>query len=150
MRRITFIVPGKPIAQTRARVFVDRNTGKIRACTKAGPIQSFKEAARIQCSVAMEGGPMDGPIALTVRCVFPRNKGEMYKSKPMPRMWHTKTPDADNVIKGLKDALKHVAWRDDSQVCVEFIEKVIAAGNEQPHTVVTIESIEDLPPPMFD
>lgn len=40
------------------------------------------------------------------------------------------------------DALKGLAWNDDAQVCQGSIEKWIAAGDEQPHAVITIEEME--------
>jgi Holliday junction resolvase RusA-like endonuclease len=107
----------------------------------------FKEACRILCRQAYQGAPLDGAIAITVQAVFARVKSQVWKKKPMPRVWHTKTPDADNIMKSVCDALKGIAWRDDSQVCVMWIEKIIAAGSEQPHTVVSIELLGDRVPP---
>ena len=48
------------------------------------------------------------------------------------------TPDVDNLLKTLFDALNKLAWKDDSQLCFVFATKMIADGNEQPHVEVEI------------
>jgi len=36
-------------------------------------------------------------------------------------IWATKKPDADNVLKGLKDGCNGIVWKDDAQViCIEL------------------------------
>jgi len=67
----------------------------------------------------------------------------VWKTRPMPREPHAKNPDRDNCDKALMDALKGLAWNDDSQVCQGEIQKWIAAGNEQPHALVTITKIRN-------
>jgi Holliday junction resolvase RusA-like endonuclease len=73
--------------------------------------------------------------------VFPRTKSQIWKSRPMPRIWHAKKPDRDNCDKAVLDALSGLLWLDDSQVCSGTIEKWIAAGDEQPHVVVTVTEL---------
>lgn len=38
--------------------------------------------------------------------------------------------------------LKGLAWIDDAQVCAGYIEKWIAAGDEQPHVWMRIRSLD--------
>ena len=59
----------------------------------------------------------------------------------MPRLPHISVPDVDNLFKSVADALKGIAWRDDSQVCACSIEKWVAAGGESPHVRVCIEEM---------
>lgn len=59
----------------------------------------------------------------------------------MPREWHTRKPDSDNVLKAVKDSLNGLAWRDDSQVCKVHLEKHEASGDEQPRTEIEIKEI---------
>jgi Holliday junction resolvase RusA-like endonuclease len=59
----------------------------------------------------------------------------------MPRTYHAKKPDRDNLDKAVMDALKGLAWIDDSQVCDGRIIKLIAAGDEQPHVEIRIISL---------
>ena len=45
-------------------------------------------------------------------------------------------PDTDNILKGIKDALTGVFWKDDAQVVKEYIEKVYDA---EPRVTVEVE-----------
>ena len=67
----------------------------------------------------------------------------VWKKRDMPRVRHTKKPDADNLIKGVWDALDGIVWRDDTQICVVIAEKWIAAGDEQPHVIIELEALAD-------
>ena len=51
----------------------------------------------------------------------------------------TKKPDSDNIIKIILDALNGVAYRDDSQICRVYFEKMYA---EIPETKVLIKNYE--------
>ncbi len=65
------------------------------------------------------------------------------KTKAMPRRYHAQKPDRDNLDKAVMDALKGLAWNDDSQVCAGKIEKFIAAGDEQPHVLIRIVELSE-------
>src|SRR5262249_32017027 len=51
--------------------------------------------------------PIGGPLALDVSLIFKRVQRKDPNTFPAPngRTWHAKRPDADNVLKGLQDAL---------------------------------------------
>jgi Holliday junction resolvase RusA-like endonuclease len=89
--------------------------------------------------------PLSGPINLELIFIFPRPKGMMWKSKPMPRAPHTKRPDRTNLVKAVEDALNGIAWRDDAQVYSGNAEKWIADGNEQPCIIIHIEEDTENP-----
>jgi len=59
----------------------------------------------------------------------------------MPREWHDSRPDADNMLKAVKDALSGLIWRDDCQVSREVVEKYRCSGDEQPGVTVFVESL---------
>lgn len=59
----------------------------------------------------------------------------------MPRLPHAKKPDRDNLDKAYLDALRGLLWIDDAQICDGRIEKWIAAGDEQPHVLITVTPI---------
>lgn len=84
---------------------------------------------------------VEGPVLMTILFLFPRTKGMIYKTKPMPRRWHTSRPDQDNLEKSIKDALRGVVFKDDSQVCLLLKGKAYCAGDEAPKAVIVIESI---------
>ncbi len=79
---------------------------------------------------------------MDLKFVLPRPKSKVWKTKEMPSYPHTIKPDIDNLIKSFKDALNGVVWKDDSQVWMGSYTKCVAAGNESPHVVATIQ-LED-------
>jgi Holliday junction resolvase RusA-like endonuclease len=105
------------------------------------PVNAFKAAVQMAAREAYRGPVIDAPLAVRVIAVFPRPKGMVWKSKPMPRLLKVSKPDVDNCIKSLLDALNGILFRDDAQVCQLRIEKWIAAGDEQPHVEVVIEGL---------
>lgn len=138
---IRFTVPGLPIAQPRQRHRVVTSGGRTFASNytpKTAPVNSFKAAVRLACAAAHTGQPLEGPLVLTVVFVFPRPSALRWKSREMPRQYHAKKPDVDNLVKSLKDALKSLAWSDDSQVAIVRASKLIASGDEQSRTMVEI------------
>ena len=137
---IAFIIPGLPIAQPRQRSAVI--AGHMRNYTPAKhPVNAFKAACVLAAKQVYDGPPLEGPLCLSLTCVFPRPKALVWKSKPMPRTWHTKKPDADNVAKAVKDALSKIIWRDDCQVVEMHVSKWIASGEEAPHVAVEVEDV---------
>jgi Holliday junction resolvase RusA-like endonuclease len=138
MMRVEITVPGVPIAQPRAKATTFG--GYTRVYTPAGKVRPFKEAIRILFAEAYKGPPVEGPVMIQITAVFPRPKGMIWKSKPMPRVPHAKKPDSDNVAKSVCDALNQIAWRDDSQCYYVIVMKFIASGDEQPHTRIVITS----------
>ena len=56
----------------------------------------------------------------------------------MPRIRHTKKPDADNLAKAVLDSLNGLIWVDDAQVCELSVSKWIAAGDERAGVTVRI------------
>jgi Holliday junction resolvase RusA-like endonuclease len=147
-------IPGEPFAQPRARgaplmkdgkpvlkngrpiiVFYDEPEAKTWKATA----QSYMLARRFP------SGPLDGciqgPVLLRVVAVFTCPKSHHRKREPLGRRWHTKTPDADNVLKAVKDAAKGVLWLDDSQVALESCTKIIAAQGEAPYVLLRVREL---------
>lgn len=142
MTEISFSVPVVPMSQPRQRHRIAKNdAGKqyVRNYTsERAPIQTFKATVRMAAQQAYQGPPLEGPLRCDLEFVFPRPSGLIWKTKPMPRLPHSKRPDRDNLDKAVMDALKSLLWLDDAQVCDGRIQKWIAAGNEQPHVVITV------------
>jgi Holliday junction resolvase RusA-like endonuclease len=139
-------VPAVPVAQPRQRHrLVKTGSGKefIQNYSPAKhPVTTFKATVRHAFHEAYKGPPLTGPLRCDCLFVMPRTSDLIWKTRPMPRLPHAKKPDRDNLDKAVMDALKGLAWIDDSQVCQGTIEKCIAAGNEQPHAVITITQVE--------
>jgi len=136
---ITITALGPPIGQPRQRHGIV--AGHVRNWTPTKhPVNAYK--ATIREAAASAGVTLlDGPVALLIVFVFPRPKNMVWKRKPMPSVWHVKTPDLDNCCKATMDALSGIAWRDDAQVADIRARKRIAAGDESPRTVVSIHHL---------
>lgn len=140
-------VPAIPVGQPRARASSFGGHVRVHEVTsirtsdgkrKPHPIVAFKASVKHEAKAAYDGPPLSGPIRIDCVFIFPRPKGMIWKTKPMPRVPHVSKPDTDNVVKAVKDALSGIIWRDDAQVYQEFCTKWVAAGDEQPRTIVTI------------
>lgn len=141
---IRFHVPAVPVAQPRQRhraLTINGRTITQNYTPDKHPVQTFKASVRQAFESVASGPPIDGPVRLKLTFILPRPKRLFWKSKPMPRVRHTAVPDLDNLEKSIKDALKKLAWRDDSQVCEVAKGKWIAAGDERPHVVIEIAAI---------
>ena len=151
--RLELKIPAVPVAQPRARAV---NAGKharmhsvqtIKAADgtrRPHPILAFKATVRIAASQAYTGPPLDCPVRIDCLFVMPRPKRLIWKTKPMPRVPHVTKPDRDNLDKAVLDALKGTILVDDCIAFAGTIEKWIAAGDEQPHAVITIVTFEPL------
>lgn len=129
---VCFTVPGTPKSQPRPRV--SKNGGVFNPKSA----DAYKACCQLAASQAMQS-PLDGPVYLSVVAVFPRpQKRNGRKHQSDGRYRHTQKPDADNVLKAIKDALNGIAWQDDKQVCELRMLKWVAADSEQPHTEIQL------------
>jgi Holliday junction resolvase RusA-like endonuclease len=140
---VTFEIPGVPVAQPRQRHRIVKSAGKAFVSNytpKTDPVNVFKAVARIEAAKAFASvSSYVEAVSVDLVFVLPRTKGQVWKSKPMPRLHHTKKPDLDNLEKSVLDALTGIAWIDDAQVQRVTKEKWIASGDELPRVIVKIE-----------
>lgn len=125
---------------------VDPKTGRAITFThQTDELVKWREHVRAVAAEVSTGALFDGPVEL--RCAFylQRPGTLIWKTRPMPTEPCTKRPDLDNLLKAVKDALKGVIWRDDSQVVEIHAQKRYAAGpgygDERARVEVTIEEI---------
>lgn len=138
---LEFVVYGVPQPKGSARAFVLKGNGdaKPRAIvTSANPKnkgwqQLVAESASAAISTMPDFTVFAGPVRLRVSFYLPRPKA--IKNKVVP---HTKKPDLDKLIRSVKDALKHVAWNDDSQVNEIDATKAYAAVGEPTFAHVSV------------
>ena len=139
-----FRVDHEPIAQPRQRHRVITGKGKPFATNYTPakhPVQTFK--AMVKSAAVASGAKLTtGPVRLDLILVFPRPKALCWKTRPTPRLRHTKKPDRDNCEKAVADALTGVLWRDDSQICAGEVLKWVASGDEAPHVEVVVTRLE--------
>lgn len=114
---------------------------KVTGERKIHPIAEFKATVKHAAALAYSGPPLEGPLVVNVLAVFPRPK--LPKKFGTGRLPHIKKPDRDNLDKAVLDALKGIIFADDKQACDGRIQKVIAAGDEQPHVEITIETLTE-------
>ena len=114
---ISLIIYGECVAQGRPR-FSTRG-GFARAYDPAKS-KDYKDYIRLAAVEHMRGSPpLTGALALSVRVYrsIPKSmskikatRAEAGEIRPITK------PDLDNYEKGIKDALKSICWKDDSQI----------------------------------
>lgn len=142
MPEITIHVPCVPIAQPRQRHRVMHMAGRAIAQNYTPtdhPANAFKASVRMAFREVWSGPPLTVPLRLDCLWVFPRPRAMIWKKRPMPRVPHITRPDRDNLDKAVLDALKGHLFQDDSQAYCGTIEKWVAAGDEQPHVMMTVQ-----------
>jgi Holliday junction resolvase RusA-like endonuclease len=139
LTKIQFMVEGKPVPKARPRW--SRRTGKTYTPKRT---QAHEKAIAMWCRAAMmDGGfmsafPLEGAVRVAIDFVFKRTK------KTKSALYHTITPDIDNLEKCVLDGINKAGlWKDDSQVIECFASKrfVVSDESEKPHTKVTVTRI---------
>jgi Holliday junction resolvase RusA-like endonuclease len=117
---IQFFVACTPRGKQRARVL------------RSGHSYTPKETVDLErliaweCKKAMNGQkPLEGPICLAIDARFDVPQSWSAKKREAAH-WKTSKPDADNIVKLVKDALNKVAWVDDAQIVELFCRKIYA------------------------
>lgn len=149
------LVPGEPIPQPRhraaGRMFRDPVSGQMRARGhvylpksidgKPVRVHGFKADVAAAVLAALPAGwDKTGPVALGCLFVFGRIKK---LRKRGPREPKSTKPDADNLLKSVKDACKGIAWVDDAQVSAVMAAKLFGAPHDEPHTVIVFDRRAD-------
>jgi Holliday junction resolvase RusA-like endonuclease len=128
-RRVTahvFFVPGIPQPGGSKRAFV--------VAGHANVTEDAKRSKDWRASVALAGGelfavPLAGPVALEFHFIFPRPRGHFGTGRnagtvrPGAPRHHVTKPDCTKLARSTEDALKGIAWGDDSQVVWQVITK---------------------------
>jgi Holliday junction resolvase RusA-like endonuclease len=122
---ISFRVFGKPIPQPRPR-FARIGQFSRAYVPKSHPIHDFREAVRLG---AMAAGvtPAAGLVEVSVVAMVERPPSHFLKSgglaKSAPAYPGRAIGDADNIAKGVLDALKGLAFADDAQADLGFVRR---------------------------
>lgn len=116
MNDIKFTVYGEPVAQGRPKFTTVHGYAAAYDPEKS---KSYKQIVRGEAVKVRPDVPLAGAISLTVKVYrsIPKSFSKKKTAAAISGEVRPITkPDLDNVIKGIKDALKSVIWRDDSQV----------------------------------
>ncbi|KUZ78284.1 RusA family crossover junction endodeoxyribonuclease [Burkholderia ubonensis] len=123
-RRIEFVVPGKPVAKGRPRF--SRQGGHVRTHTPE-KTERYENLVKMAARAAMrDAQPYEGPVRLIVNIGLPIPTSWSQKRQNAAaagEIGATKKPDADNVVKALKDGMNGVVYADDGQVVDLWISK---------------------------
>lgn len=115
--RIHFTVPGQPVPKGRAR-FARVGLG-VKTFTPEKTV-IYENLVRMQADAAMASrAPLPGPIRLDIDILLqvPASWSNRRQTKAIEGdIAATKKPDADNVLKAIKDGMNGVVYVDDSQV----------------------------------
>ena len=140
--KISFTVPGEPIAKARARVVFNKHTGKTRAYTPT-KTASYETYIKLIARLEWPYQPLTCPFVLTVRVYRSMPKSLSKKKVSLAELGHirpTTKPDCDNYLKSICDALNNIVFKDDSQVISVHVHKFYSA---YPRTEIEVEGIEE-------
>lgn len=140
MKKYKINISGAPVPKARPRA-AKTKTGKPYVYTPR-KTKDFEYKVRQRAEEIFER-PLQGPISLKINFYLPRPKRLYWKTKPMPAVFHTVVPDADNLAKSVIDAALGVAYLDDGQISRLFIQKMYHAGDEGPKTIIEIEELTE-------
>ncbi|MBY0122185.1 RusA family crossover junction endodeoxyribonuclease [Bacillus sp. S/N-304-OC-R1] len=135
---IHFTVYGEPVAQGRPRA--STINGRVRMYDPAKS-KDFKKYVKLVASQHRPVQLITGPVVMKVKIFKPSLKSFSKKKTAAAERGELRPltkPDVDNYVKGIKDALKSVVWKDDSQVVDLHISKWYS---ETPRIEVTITEL---------
>jgi Holliday junction resolvase RusA-like endonuclease len=120
---IQFTVFGEPVAQGRPRATTIN--GRIRMFDP-DKSKDYKTYVKLAASQYAPNKLLECGLGLRVDIYRPIPKNFSKKKTEQAErgvIRPTTKPDADNYVKGVKDALKNVIWKDDSQVVELLVNK---------------------------
>ncbi len=137
---IKLTIPGPPKGKQRPRIC--RVNGRSMAYTPKETIEYERLVRTSYTAVFKVKFERNLPIEISILALYSVPKYVSRKTKELMlngRLFPTKKPDADNIIKVILDALNGLAYRDDVQICRVYFEKMYA---EIPETKVLIKNYE--------
>lgn len=138
---INLTIYGDPVAQGRPRF--STQGGFVRAYDPAKS-RDYKDYIKLAAAEHMRGSPpLDGALVLSVRVYRPIPKQFSRKKALLAEQGQilpTTKPDLDNYVKGIKDALKSICWKDDSQI-VAYKEPFGKYFSENPRVEIDVEEM---------
>lgn len=137
---IKLTISGPPKGKQRPRIC--RVNGRSMAYTPKETIEYERLVRASYTAVFKVKFERNLPIEISILALYSVPKYVSRKTKELMlngRLFPTKKPDADNIIKVILDALNGLAYRDDVQICRVYFEKMYV---EIPETKVLIKNYE--------
>ncbi len=140
VRQVRFTVAGIPVPKGRPRAISTPAGIRMHTPKKTA---TYERKVRGSAIVAMNGSkPFARPVSLEVEIIVPIPASWSKKRQTLARIGvicATKKPDADNVLKAVKDAMNGVVYSDDAQVVEINLSKVYG---EHPRVEVIASEID--------
>jgi Holliday junction resolvase RusA-like endonuclease len=141
--RITFTIPGEPIAKGRPRATTINGMARMYTPKKTANYESLVAYAAQE---AMAGRPMlEGPLELSfeARFTIPKSwtKKRLAAQAECPE-FVTKKPDLDNLEKALGDGMNGVVFADDSQIAQNGLCRKVYGAT--PGVTVTVRQLVEV------
>lgn len=103
--------------------------------------RDYKDYVRLAASESAPAALLEGPLEIFVKIFRPMPKAFSKKKTAEAEAGHhrpTTKPDSDNYLKGIKDALNSVIWKDDSQLVDVHVSKWYS---QRPRVEIKIQKI---------
>lgn len=137
---IQFIIPGQPVAKGRPKFTVQGGFAKVYTPKKTADYETLVAGIAKRAMGPLQPSARPIEIMLELRMEIPASWTKAKRlAASMGTVRATKKPDADNVLKGIKDACNGIVWVDDSQVVVLTVRKLYAA---EPCVIVAVRQVE--------
>jgi Holliday junction resolvase RusA-like endonuclease len=137
---VAFSIPGQPVAKGRPK-FARRGAHMVAYTPEK--TASYENLVRMAAAAVMAGrAPSSAPIALSVELGMQIPASWSKKRQALAAagaICATKKPDADNILKGIKDGCNGIVWCDDAQVVRIHVSK---RYSERPQALVRIVETE--------
>jgi Holliday junction resolvase RusA-like endonuclease len=133
LKTYRIVVPGipQPGGSKKGFVVADKYTGKARAVVTEDNKKSkpWRNDVQWMAKLVMLAGPLRGPLAVEFVFILPRPKGHMGAKglRPSAPPYPAVKPDTTKLTRSTEDALKGIAWVDDSQIVDQHARKIYAA-----------------------
>lgn len=123
---------GNPVAQGRPRAFWRGNHIGMYDPQKS---KSWKETVKWQ-AIEQKALLLQGAIKMNLLFMLQRPKSLQKKI-----VYHVKRPDLDNLVKAVKDALRGICYKDDSQIVELIAKKEYVVEVEHAGVIIEIEEL---------
>lgn len=139
LRRVVFAIPGQPVAKSRPQFA--RQGSFVRTYTPE-KTATYENLVKLFATQAMSGRPpIEGPVELwlDINLQIPASWSKKRQREAAAGLVAaTKKPDADNVLKAVKDGMNGIVWLDDAQA-VEY--RISKRYSTSPCVQVSVEQL---------
>jgi Holliday junction resolvase RusA-like endonuclease len=125
---ISFFVPGIPRPGGSKRGFVIPGTKRVIITEDCKRSKDWRTSVGFMAADCIKT-PLSGPLEVQFIFIMPRPQGHFgsgrnaHKIKSSAPEWPAVKPDVTKLVRSTEDAMKGIAWRDDSQVIIQHAEK---------------------------